>query len=53
MYDNRVFLPEEERRTKGGIMLVPDGAPDLKEVNRQPLINLDYTSAVEAFYVAP
>ena len=52
-YDQRVFLPEEERRAKGGMMLVPDGAPDLKEANRQPLFNLDYTSVVDAFYVAP
>jgi len=53
MYDNRVFLPEEERRTRGGLMLVPDGAPNLKKSNRQPLINLDYTSAVDDFYVEP
>ncbi|EEG78850.1 transglutaminase-like domain-containing protein [Dethiobacter alkaliphilus] len=52
-YDQRVFLPEDERK-KGGLMLVPEGAPDLKKFQGQPLFNnFDYTSSVDTFYVAP
>ena len=52
-YDQRVFLPEEER-TSGGKMLVPDGANDLKVFQRENPLDIDYfTSSVDAFYVAP
>ncbi len=52
LYDQRMFLPEQERM-QGGMMLIPQGAPELRQTNRQPLLNFDYTSSVEAFYQAP
>ena len=52
-HDQRVFLPEQER-TGGGMMLVPEGAPELKVFQRRHPLKFDYfTSSVEAFYVAP
>ncbi len=53
LYDQRVFLPEEERR-RGGMMLVPDGAPHLKVFQRRHSLEFDdFTSSVDAFYVVP
>ena len=52
LYDQRVFLPEHER-TSGGIMLLPDGAPNLQVFQRRHYLNLDYTSSVDDFYVNP
>ena len=52
-YDQRVFLSGEER-VRGGIMLVPDGAPDLRVFQRDNPLQIDsFTSAVDDFYVAP
>lgn len=52
LYDQRVFLPEHER-TSGGMMLLPDGAPNLKVFQRRHYLNFDYTSSVDDFYVNP
>ncbi|RQD75188.1 MAG: transglutaminase domain-containing protein [Candidatus Syntrophonatronum acetioxidans] len=53
LYDQRVFLTEEER-TRGGIMLVPKGAPDLRLFQRRNPLEIDYfTSSVDDFYVVP
>jgi len=52
IYDQRVFLPEHER-TSGGMMLLPDGAPNLKVFQRRHYLNFDYTSSVDDFYVNP
>ncbi|GEM_PF-986666 len=52
-YDQRVFLPEEER-VRGAMMLVPNGAPDLKVVQRQTPLDIDhYTSSLDAMYAGP
>ncbi len=52
-YDQRVFLPQNER-TGGGMMLLPQGAPELRIFQRQHPLQWDYyTSSVDAFYVAP
>ena len=53
LYDQRVFLTEEER-TRGGMMLVPKGAPDLRVFQRRNPLEIDYfTSSVDDFYVVP
>ncbi len=52
-YDQRVFRPDQERRS-GGMMLVPDGAPDLTVFQRRTPLKVDYfTSSVDAFYGDP
>ncbi len=52
-YDQRVFLPQNERII-GGLMLLPEGAPELKVFQRRyPLLWDYYTSSVDAFYVIP
>ena len=51
-YDQRLFLPEYER-TSGGVMLLPDGVPDLKVFQKQHHLNFDYTSSVDNFYANP
>ena len=52
LYDQRLFLPEYER-ISGGMMLLPDGVPDLKVFQKQHHLNFDYTSSVDNFYANP
>lgn len=52
-YDQRIFLPSHQR-VGGGVMLVPDGAPELKVFQRKYALYFDrYISSVDAFYLAP
>ena len=52
-YDQRLFLAEQERRMDG-MMLVPEGSPDLEVFQRENPLKIDYfTSSVDAFYAAP
>ena len=52
-YDQRVFLPGYERRG-GGMMLVPEGVPNLEVFQRRFPVGIEhYTSSVETFYARP